>query len=107
MSNEETERTMQFILNQQAKFSVDIDLLKESIIEIKNQAELDRQAAKEDRELMKLMFKHLSDNAEADRRMARETADADRRVMREMVQDLKDTIYRVESKADKALNPKA
>lgn len=103
MSNEETERTMQFILNQQAKFSVDIDLLKESIIEIKNQAELDRQSAKDDRELMKLMFKHLSDNAEADRRMARETAEADRRLVREMVQDLKDTIYRVESKADKAL----
>lgn len=49
MSNEETERTMQFILNQQAKFSVDIDLLKESqqrfqqeLEETKRQADADR-----------------------------------------------------------------
>ncbi|HNB73610.1 MAG TPA: hypothetical protein PLB18_05200 [Acidobacteriota bacterium] len=92
MTHEEMERTMEFILAQQARFSVDIDLLKESIVEMKIQAELDRQSAKEDRELMKAMFKHLSENA-----------DADRRVMREMIQDLKDTIYRVESKADDAL----
>lgn len=30
MTHDEMERTMQFILDQQAKFSVDIDLLKES-----------------------------------------------------------------------------
>ncbi|HMZ79208.1 MAG TPA: hypothetical protein PLL06_05880 [Acidobacteriota bacterium] len=34
--------------------------------------------------------------------MVRDTAEADRRMVREMVQDLKDTIYRVKSKADKA-----
>ncbi len=103
MTPEEMEHTMEFILNQQAKFSVDIDLLKESIVEMKNQAELDRQSAKEDRELMKAMFKHLSDNAEADRRLARETADSDRQIVREAIQDLKEIVYRVESKADESL----
>ncbi|HNC44178.1 MAG TPA: hypothetical protein PLU80_08430 [Acidobacteriota bacterium] len=99
MTFEEMERTMEFILNQQAKFSVDIDLLKESqatltadvakltvdMAEMKVQAELDRQ-------LMKAMFKHFSDSAEADRRM-----------VREMVQDLKGLFYQVDAKADKAL----
>ncbi|MBI4749851.1 MAG: hypothetical protein HY774_15295 [Acidobacteria bacterium] len=92
MTFEEMERTMEFIVNQQAKFSVDIDLLKESqaaltadVAEMKVQAELDRQ-------LMKAMFQHFSDNAEADRRM-----------VREMVQDLKDLFYQVDAKADKAL----
>ena len=92
MTFEEMERTMEFILTQQAKFSVDIDLLKESqaaltadVAEMKVQAELDRQ-------LMKAMFQHLSDNAEADRRM-----------VREMVQDLKDLFYQVDAKADKSL----
>ena len=99
MTFEEMERTMEFILNQQAKFSVDIDLLKEAqaaltadVSEMKIQAELDRQAMREDRELMKAMFQHLSDNAEADRRM-----------VREMVQDLKDLFYQVDAKADKTL----
>lgn len=58
---------MEFILTQQARFSVDIA----SLIELS--------------------------------RRGMETADADRRLMREMVQDLKDVIYRVESKADEAL----
>jgi signal transduction histidine kinase len=49
MTHEEMERTMEFILAQQAKFSVDIDLLKESqaaltnsVTEMKAQADLDR-----------------------------------------------------------------
>lgn len=49
MTHEEMERTMEFILAQQAKFSVDIDLLKESqaaltnsVTEMKVQADLDR-----------------------------------------------------------------
>ncbi|HMZ80071.1 MAG TPA: hypothetical protein PLL06_10250 [Acidobacteriota bacterium] len=81
MTHEEMERTMEFILNQQARFSVDIDLLKES------QARMSADIAS----LIELS------------RRGMETADADRRLMREMVQDLKDVIYRVESKADEAL----
>ncbi|HMW01313.1 MAG TPA: hypothetical protein PKE58_14345, partial [Acidobacteriota bacterium] len=82
----------EFILNQQAKFSVDIDLLKESqAILTANMAEMKVQA-EQDRELMKAMFRHLSDNAEADRRM-----------VREIVQDVKSLFYQVDAKADKAL----
>lgn len=81
MTHEEMERTMEFILTQQAKFSVDIELLKES------QARMSADMAS----LMELS------------RRSMETADADRRMVREMVQDLKDMIYRVESKADDAL----
>ncbi|HNC44179.1 MAG TPA: hypothetical protein PKZ53_22915 [Acidobacteriota bacterium] len=92
MTFEEMERTMEFIVNQQAKFSVDIDLLKEAqAILTANMAEMKVQA-EQDRELMKAMFRHLSDNAEADRRM-----------VREMVQDLKGLFYQVDAKADKAL----
>ena len=92
MTFEEMERTMEFILNQQAKFSVDIDLLKESqAILTANMAEMKVQA-EQDRELMKAMFQHLSDNAEADRRM-----------VREIVQDVKSLFYQVDAKADKAL----
>lgn len=47
MTFEEMERTMEFILNQQAKFSVDIELLKESIVEMKTQADLDRAIIKD------------------------------------------------------------
>ncbi len=53
---------MEFILTQQARFSVDIA----SLIELS--------------------------------RRGMETADADRRLMREIVQDLKDVIYQVESR---------
>lgn len=52
MTFEEMERTMEFILNQQAKFSVDIELLKESIVEMKTQADLDRAAMREGIEAM-------------------------------------------------------
>lgn len=54
MTHEEMERTMEFILAQQAKFSVDIDLLKESqaaltnsVTEMKIQADLDRATMQE------------------------------------------------------------
>lgn len=54
MTHEEMERTMEFILAQQAKFSVDIDLLKESqaalthsVTEMKAQADLDRATMQE------------------------------------------------------------
>ncbi|HNC44696.1 MAG TPA: hypothetical protein PLU80_11055 [Acidobacteriota bacterium] len=88
MTHEEMERTMEFILNQQAKFSVDIDLLKES------QERLTENQARMSADIASLI--ELS-------RRSMETADADRRMVREMVQDLKDMIYRVESKADEAV----
>lgn len=95
MTHEEMERTMQFILNQQAKFSVDIDLLKESQERFSdNQTRMSA-----DIENLKISVAGLLELS----RHSMETADADRRMVREMVQDLKDTIYRVESKADKAL----
>ena len=94
-THEEIERTMQFILNQQAKFSVDIDLLKESQERFSdNQTRMSA-----DIENLKISVAGLLELS----RHSMETADADRRMVREMVQDLKDTIYRVESKADKAL----
>ena len=95
MTHDEMERTMQFILDQQAKFSVDIDLLKESQERFsENQVRMSG-----DIENLKISVAGLLELS----RQSMETAEADRRMVREMVQDLKDTIYRVESKADKAL----
>ena len=102
MTHEEIERTMQFILNQQARFSVDIDLLKEAQTRTTNDisAMIELQAkTSSDIQDMKIAIAGLLELS----RQSMETADADRRLVREMVQDLKDTIYRVESKADKAL----
>ena len=88
MTFEEMERTMEFILNQQAKFSTDIDLLKESQV---------RMSA--DIENLKISVAGLLELS----RQSMETADSDRQIMREMVQDLKDVVYRSESKSDTAL----
>lgn len=106
MTNEQIERSINFLLDSQATLTAKVDQLAENqarltadvaklttdiatltvdVAEMKVQAELDRQ-------LMKEMFKHFSDNAEADRRM-----------VREMVQDVKDLFYQVDAKADKAL----
>lgn len=95
MTHEEMERTMEFILNQQAKFSVDIELLKESQARIS--ADIGRLT-----ENQASMSADIASLIELSRR-SMETADADRRLVREMVQDLKDMVYRVESKADDAL----
>ncbi len=95
MTFEEMERTMEFILNQQAKFSTDIDLLKESQEKlIENQTRMSG-----DIENLRISVTGLLELS----RQSMETADSDRRIMREMVQDLKETIYRVESKADESL----
>lgn len=99
MTHEEMEHTMQFILNQQAKFSVDVDLLKENQVRMSADIENLKISVAG---LLELSRQSM-ETADTDRRVARETAEADRRMVREMVQDLKDTIYRVESKADKAL----
>ncbi|MBI4749852.1 MAG: hypothetical protein HY774_15300 [Acidobacteria bacterium] len=99
MTNDQIERSINFLLDSQATLTAKVDQLTENqskltadvanltvdVAEMKVQAELDRQ-------LMKEMFKHFSDNAEADRRM-----------VREMVQDLKGLFYQVDVKADKAL----
>lgn len=106
MTHEEMERTMQFILDQQARFSVDIDLLKESqekLIQNQTRMSADIENLKISVAGLLELSRQSMETAEADRQMVREMADADRRMVREMVQDLKDTIYRVESKADKAL----
>ncbi|MBI4752128.1 MAG: hypothetical protein HY774_26880 [Acidobacteria bacterium] len=99
MTHEEMERTMQFILDQQAKFSVDVDLLKENQVRMSGDIENLKISVAG---LLELSRQSM-ETAEADRQMVREAAEADRRMVREVVQDLKDTIYRVESKADKAL----
>lgn len=107
MTHEDMERTMQFILSQQAKFSVDIDLLKEAqekLTQNQTRMSVDIENLKISVAGLLELSRQSMETAEADRRMVRETAEADRRMVREMVQDLKDTIYRIESKADKALN---
>ncbi|MBI4747750.1 MAG: hypothetical protein HY774_04645 [Acidobacteria bacterium] len=109
MTHEEMERTMGFILTQQAKFSVDIDLLKESQERLtENQARMSADIGRLTENQASMAANQASMSADIASlielsRRSMETADADRRLVREMVQDLKEMVYRVESKADDAL----
>ena len=72
---------MTFILNQQAKFSVDIDLLKESqekLIENQTRMSSDIENLKISVAGLLELSRQSMETAEADRRMIRETAEADK-----------------------------
>ncbi len=95
MTPEEIKTTIEFILNQQAQFTVDIQLLKESQKKFtENQTQMSL-----DIENLRISVTGLLELS----RQSMETADSDRRIMREMVQDLKEAVYRSESKSDAAL----
>lgn len=102
MTNDQIERSINFLLDSQATLTANVEKLTE------NQSKLTADVEKLTADVEKLtenQSKLTTDVTEMKTMvlLLMQNADADRRLTRELIQDLKDLIYTVDSKADKAL----
>ena len=94
MTPEQLEKAIEFLLEHQARFSSDMDQLKQA------QTRLETNQEQLQADLKALTT--ITESLVAGLIESRQQADADRRIMREVVQDLKDSIALGHTKADLA-----